>query len=129
MRTINEQKKLKNNRSLPLSNKRKKKNLITNVNQPDDPHQKVVIFPNFNPNSFRRFFALNLLHKLLVPSTSRYSSQMSSVVSLFASSWFRSDRESPDTKPLSGRDRDCGLAFNCWNHLATLAVEESCNER
>lgn len=91
-------------------------------------NQNVVTLPRRNPSSFLRFLALNLLQRLLVPSTSRYSSQISSVSRVWCagSSGFRSERESPDTKPLSGRDNDVGFEFNCWNQRATFAVEDNC---
>lgn len=88
-------------------------------------NQKVVTFPKRNPNNFRRFLMLNLLHKLAVPSTNRYSSQMSSVSRRCWSSVCRSERESPETKPLSGRDNELGIEFNCWNQRATLAVDDN----
>lgn len=107
--------------------------------------------PSFKPNSFFLFLTLNLLHKLAVPSTSKYSSAYSVILlllqlalSIFSGltevSWsttstsdffrFFSERDSDaETKPLSGRDSGTG-GFHCnWlNQRATLAVEVSCKK-
>lgn len=92
--------------------------------------QNVVTLPNRNPINFFRFFALSLAHKLAVPSTSKYSSQNSCSLALSASSAFTfSDRESPDTNPLSGRDKVMFVWLklcNWANHRATFAVEDNC---
>lgn len=112
----------------------KKEILIMNL-------QKVVTFPNFILRSFLRFLTFNLLHKLLVPSIKRYSSHKSMFwwcwslarLSVMSASdfWFFSERESPDTKPLSGLESVWFwlVHWSWWNHLATLAVDESCNDK